>query len=476
MSHDNEDGFRISPFSSDADGDNYESPETEPEPEWMPPPPTRDGGPLVFHPTTEINDTNRRLEHKYEVVELDEEVVWNERLHCCNGLFPLDHVATAMNIIALVSRHITTKGSLPLCSKYSKIKAFNIWEMSNEITFFRLVTIMKAIGVIGLSLASYWIHTSTHGVIGARSLRHLLVTSILLLLIGAIPIGGLLILCGSGGLYYKFAKTKRLDSDQGPRISRKVDVTYHSLLYLCSLLSLVYFITSTVSFSHIALLDGVYNIKSWAELSKTHPQFHCLLEQRLNCSIKCSTSQRATRFNNCPGAFCVEFCRVNLSVPFEQSSVHPICRPCKEKGSYMISFFAQCRQFELDISANVTAAGPVNHTDSEMGDNREKINQNMRLVDDVDDDVDDCDFDERDYDGEDINRARYECEPDENVAGGAATTHVDDGKSVAEPENCIDVAARDLIRTGMYPIILASTYMIAVIGLNLATCYRLCYL
>lgn len=434
MSHDNEDGFRISPFSSDADGDNYESPETEPEPEWMPPPPPRDGGPLVFHPTTEINDTNRRLEHKYEVVELDEEVVWNERLHCCNGLFPLDHVATAMNIIAL------------------------------------------AIGVIGLSLASYWIHTSTHGVIGARSLRHLLVTSILLLLIGAIPIGSLLILCGSGGLYYKFAKTKRLDSDQGPRISRKVDVTYHSLLYLCSLLSLVYFITSTVSFSHIALLDGVYNIKSWAELSKTHPQFHCLLEQRLNCSIKCSTSQRATRFNNCPGAFCVEFCRVNLSVPFEQSSVHPICRPCKEKGSYMISFFAQCRQFELDISANVTAAGPVNHTDSEMGHNREKINQNMRLVDDVDDDVDDCDFDERDYDGEDINRARYECEPDENVAGGAATTHVDDGKSVAEPENCIDVAARDLIRTGMYPIILASTYMVAVIGLNLATCYRLCYL
>lgn len=300
-------------------------------------------------------------------------------------------------------------------------------------------------------------------------------TSILLLLIGAIPIGGLLILCGSGGLYFKFAKTKRRDNDQGPRISRETDVSYHSLLYLCSLLNLVYFISAIVSFSHIALLDGVYNTKSWADLTKTHPRFHCLLEQRLNCSVKCSTSQRAALFDNCPGAFCVVFCRVNPLVPFNQSSVHPICRPCKEKGSYMTYFFAQCRQFELDISANVTA-GPVNRTDSDMGDNSGKINQNIRLVDDVDDGSDDCDFDERDYDGEDINRARYEYELDENVAGGNTTIHIDDGQSVAEPESCIDVAARDLIRSGMYPIILASTYMTAVIALNLATCYRLCYL
>lgn len=141
----------------------------------------------------------------------------------------------------------------------------------------------------------------------------------------------------------------------------------------------------------------------------------------------------------------------------------------------MTYFFAQCRQFELDISANVTA-GPVNRTDSDMGDNSGKINQNIRLVDDVDDGSDDCDFDERDYDGEDINRARYEYELDENVAGGNTTIHIDDGQSVAEPESCIDVAARDLIRSGMYPIILASTYMTAVIALNLATCYRLCYL
>lgn len=102
------DGGPLVLFSSDTDGDNYQSSENEPRSVLIQSPQPRDGGPLVFRPTTELNDRNQRFEHKYEVVELDEEVNWNERLHCCNGLLPLDQVATAANIMALVRKRTTT--------------------------------------------------------------------------------------------------------------------------------------------------------------------------------------------------------------------------------------------------------------------------------------------------------------------------------------------------------------------------------
>lgn len=76
------------------------------------PSPRQDGGPLTFKPTTDaysyqddgrVGDHQRRPAHKYEEIELDEDCHFDERLHCFNGLVPLDHVVIAVNTIVMVT-------------------------------------------------------------------------------------------------------------------------------------------------------------------------------------------------------------------------------------------------------------------------------------------------------------------------------------------------------------------------------------
>lgn len=199
-------------------------------------------------------------------------------------------------------------------------------------------------------------------------------------------LGCMLLACGSLGLYLCIsanAAREQNSIDQGvsPGYSyglgynyslnfgfgqnssryRKLDVVYHSLIYLCSLLTLVF---TALALSAIILAGrrnddnskGVYNAALWQSLTHRHPRFQCAMGERLGCvgfsGDECEGDMDTSiRFSNCAGAFCAGFCRVAPGVPQNETSVHPICRPCRIGRDYLAPFFERCRERELQFAS-----------------------------------------------------------------------------------------------------------------------------
>lgn len=190
--------------------------------------------------------------------------------------------------------------------------------------------------------------------IGAASMYHFIVSATLLLPSFAIIFGTVLLICGSLGLYLALSGENRGFGAQN-LVLRKIDVTYHSAMYLSSLLTF-FFIVAAITATAIAYRpNGVYSDESWRFFSHGHPRFFCALERRLQCAAfhagDCALNvKNPTRFSNCPGVFCVEFCRVAPDIPQEQSSVQPLCRPCRVRNDAFASYFARCRQLELSLT------------------------------------------------------------------------------------------------------------------------------
>ncbi|CAN8067953.1 unnamed protein product [Agarophyton chilense] len=209
--------------------------------------------------------------------------------------------------------------------------------------FLIFMSVVKILaGIAGIAIGSSEVMRGGGRSVGVASVEKLIISGSFLFAIAFIAIGMLLVISGCVGIVL-FSIRLRTNS----RKARRLDVVYHSGVFLLAIILFVVFGLTVWVWSQSAK-GGIYSDALWKELVRSNPWHVCKTEERLKCAAfeqgQCREDNKQSREMFCAGHFCVDFCRITT----DEVNVQPICEACGENSVRAINAFVTCKRLETE--------------------------------------------------------------------------------------------------------------------------------
>lgn len=213
----------------------------------------------------------------------------------------------------------------------------------------------QIIGIIAFALGIHSLKTGSSGLLGFGTLDSLIISAPYVFALCCVVLGVLLVLFG--GLGIALSPTIARGGAKGNRKCLKL--VYHVFILLIAIIFLALSIVNALALSK-AQSRTVFDSLNWHSTVHENPMFACTTEKRLSCAgfqkADCQLDNNQTSNSNCPGHFCLDFCRITTDDVNESN----LCAPCREKDLRKVAKFVECKKLERELTDTAGCSALLN--------------------------------------------------------------------------------------------------------------------